>query len=57
MITEEKGFNVICINPEKAERIEPCWYTYLQWTEEEAMADFCAAEGLERTEVSIDTED
>ena len=57
MITKEKGFNVVCTNPEKAKSIEACWFSYEDWTEETAMRAFCTEYELDASEVAIDKED
>ena len=57
MITNDKGFNVVCTNPAKSASIEACWFSYTDWTEEDAIAQFCTEYSLDRSEVAITTED
>ncbi len=57
MVTEEKGFNVICTNPAKSASIEACWFSSTEWTEEEAKQAFASDYGLEMSEVEVETED
>jgi hypothetical protein len=57
MITDEKGFNVVCTNPAKSAAIEACWFSYADWTEEDAMEQFATDYALELSEVAVERED
>ena len=57
MVTEQKGFNVICTNPAKSAAIEACWFSCEDWTEADALQQFATDYELELSEVRIDTED
>jgi hypothetical protein len=57
MITDEKGFNVVCTNPAKSAAIEACWFSYADWTEEDAMNQFATDYALELSEVAVEKED
>ena len=57
MITDEKGFNVVCTNLAKSAAIEPCWFSYADWTEEDAMQQFAVDYELELSEVAVEEED
>jgi hypothetical protein len=56
MITDEKGFNVVCTNPAKSAAIEACWFSYADWTEEDAMQQFATDYELELSEVAVAVE-
>ena len=57
MITDEKVFNVVCTNPAKSAAIESCWFSYADWTEEDAMQQFATDYDLELSEVAVEKED
>lgn len=57
MITDEKGFNVVCTNPAKSASIEACWFSYADWTEDAAIEQFCTEYSLDRLEVAVVKED
>ena len=57
MITEQHGFNVVCTNPAKSAAIESCWFSYEDWTEQDAMEQFASDYDLELSEVAIEKED
>lgn len=57
MITNKNGFNVVCKDPAKRATVEPCWYSYDDWTEETAIQNFATHHKLELSEVAIEKED
>ena len=56
MITNKKGFQVVCTNPANVS-IESCWFDQSEWTVIDAVEQFCSDYEIELSECRVEPMD